>query len=188
MNQNKFIDVPNLRIPASQKIAARLSAQTPNNNKKSKVEHRSKYTSIANSAIKTSDEDAPEVASASNIKIRPSKISAVVVTGCVYVSCALLFALCILAGFQAYFLSKVAGIDGDVLRVTKTETSTVTRTEWMASKTETTTKVVSVIASATGGVIESVALQPSQTGHTESLVEVRERGGKDGARTSTFTA
>ena len=64
----------------------------------------------------------------------------------------------------------------------------VTRTEWMASKTETTTKVVSVIASATGSgatAETSVTLQPGQT---SSVVEIQERGGTDGVKTSAFTA
>jgi hypothetical protein len=181
MNQSRFHDVPNLHIPASQKIAARLSAQTPSrHNKSSKPESKSKYTTLNNSAIRTSDEDAPE----DNTRWRPSKPSNAVMVGCICVSLALFFALCILAGFQAYFLSKVAGIDGEVLRVTTTETQMVTRTEWVASKTETTTKVVSVIASKTGGAgvdETSLALQSSQTGDLER------RGGKGCKTVTVFT-
>lgn len=166
MNPSKFHDVPNLSIPASQKIAARLSAQAPARYKSSpKPESKSKYTTLANSSIKTSDEDAPE----DNTRFRPRRPSNAVITGCVCLSSALLFALCILAGFQAYFLSKVAGIDGEVLRVTQTETEMVTKTEWVASKTVTTTKVVSVIASKPGGVVDesSAAANPGQTGGLE---------------------
>ncbi|KEQ66621.1 uncharacterized protein M437DRAFT_62808 [Aureobasidium melanogenum CBS 110374] len=163
MNPSKFHDVPNLSIPASQKIAARLSAQTPTRYKSSpKPESKSKYTTLANSSIKTSDEDAPE----DNTRCRPRRPSNAVITGCVCLSSALLFALCILAGFQAYFLSKVAGIDGEGLRVTKTQMQMVTKTKWAAEQTETTTKVVSVIASKTEGAgldESSVKLEPRQT-------------------------
>lgn len=60
----------------------------------------------------------------------------------------------------------------------------VTRTEWVASKTETTTKVVSVIASKTGGAgvdETSVGLQSSQTGGLER------RGGRKCKTATVFT-
>lgn len=189
MNQSKFIDVPNLHIPASQKIAAKLKQQQQ---PRSKVQGKSRYRAITASTPKGNEEEScPEVPPSppGNTRFRPTKSSDIVVTGCICLSSALLFALCVLAGFQAYFLSKVAGIDEDGLRGTKTETAMVTRTEWVASKTETTTKIVSVIASATAGAGEyerSVALRPSQT---ESMAEeVQGRGGKGGVKPTAFTA
>lgn len=150
MNQSRFIDVPNLHIPASEKIAAKLKQQQP----RSKIQGKSRYRAITVSATKSNDEEScPGVPPTppDNTRFKSTKPSGIVVIGCICLSSALLFALCILAGFQAYFLSKVAGIDGDVLRITKTETAMVTKTEWVASKTDTTTEIVSVIASATAG-------------------------------------
>ncbi|THX39499.1 hypothetical protein D6D10_04264 [Aureobasidium pullulans] len=65
----------------------------------------------------------------------------------------LLFALCILGGIQAYFLSKVADLHGfSNLVVTETHyfTDTVTATRFLATKVETSTKVVHVAASVAG--------------------------------------
>ncbi|THY13191.1 hypothetical protein D6D02_04839 [Aureobasidium pullulans] len=65
----------------------------------------------------------------------------------------LLFALCILGGIQAYFLRKVADLHGfSNLVVTETHyfTDTVTATRFLATKVETSTKIVQVTASITG--------------------------------------
>ncbi|THW16123.1 hypothetical protein D6D23_08681 [Aureobasidium pullulans] len=65
----------------------------------------------------------------------------------------LLFALCILGGIRAYFLRKVADLHGfSNLVVTETHyfTDTVTATRFLATKVETSTKIVQVTASITG--------------------------------------
>ncbi|THV94268.1 hypothetical protein D6D26_07859 [Aureobasidium pullulans] len=65
----------------------------------------------------------------------------------------LLFALCILGGIQAYFLSKVADLHGfSNLVVTETHyfTDTMTATRFLATKVETSTKIVHVAASVAG--------------------------------------
>lgn len=81
-------------------------------------------------------------------------------------------------------MSKVAEIDGEVLRVMKTQTQMVTKTKWVAEQTETTTKVVSVIASKTGvaGLDESsVKLEPRQTEGLER------RGGRKCKTVTVYT-
>ncbi|CAD0109612.1 unnamed protein product [Aureobasidium uvarum] len=181
MNQSKFIDVPNLRIPVSTKIAANLKANP-------KPEKKRLFSTITTTATKVGDEtpSSPE-----NTRCNPIKDRGTISASWFCLSSALLIALCILGGFQAYFLSKVAGIDGNPLRVTETEISTVTKTEWSATKLETTTKAASVVASATANVVvdeSSIAFQPVQARQVESSAKLQRRSGEGVATSTAFTA
>ncbi|THY21828.1 hypothetical protein D6D01_06369 [Aureobasidium pullulans] len=102
---------------------------------------------VANIPVTESNSSPP------NTRTRPAKVTVYRITFCFRVFSVLLFALCILGGIQACFLSKVADLHGfSNLVVTETHyfTDTVTATRFLATKVETSTKIVHVAASVSG--------------------------------------
>jgi len=119
----------------------------------------------------------------------------------------LLCALCILGGIQAYFLSKVADLHGfSNLVVTETHyfTDTVTATGFLATKVETSTKIVQVTASvsASGDGVggdekderegSKIEFRPIETSNGMNVggasVKIDRRDERDGTKTTVQTA
>ncbi|THX80926.1 hypothetical protein D6D05_04360 [Aureobasidium pullulans] len=117
----------------------------------------------------------------------------------------LLFALCILGGIQAYFLSKVADLHGFtnlVVAETHYFTDTVTATRFLATKVETSTKIVQVAASVSGdgGREEEkdekegskIEFRPIETSNGMNVggasVKIDRRDERDGTKTTVQTA
>ncbi|THY77305.1 hypothetical protein D6C86_01072 [Aureobasidium pullulans] len=125
------------------------SSRQPKNQHFSSTELKPEKVSIDEASIPVTESNS----SPPNTRTRPAKVTVYRITCCFRVFSVLLFALCILGGIQAYFLSKVADLHGfSNLVVTETHyfTDTVTATRFLATKVETSTKVVHVAASVAG--------------------------------------
>ncbi|THX87524.1 hypothetical protein D6D04_00844 [Aureobasidium pullulans] len=139
-----------------------------------------------------------------NTRTRPAKVTVYRITCCFRVFSVLSFALCILGGIQAYFLSKVADLHGfSNLVVTETHyfTDTVTATRFLATKVETSTKIVRGTASVTGGggreeekdekEGSKIEFRPIETSNGMNVggasVKVDRRDKRDGTKTTVQT-
>ncbi|TIA17858.1 hypothetical protein D6C81_05378 [Aureobasidium pullulans] len=125
------------------------SSRQPKNQHFSSTELKPESVSIDEASIPVTESNS----SPPNTRTRPAKVTVYRITCCFRVFSVLLFALCILGGIQAYFLSKVADLHGfSNLVVTETHyfTDTVTATRFLATKVETSTKIVQVTASVAG--------------------------------------
>ncbi|TIA54499.1 hypothetical protein D6C77_07739 [Aureobasidium pullulans] len=122
------------------------SSRQPKNQHFSSTELKPESVSIDEASIPVTESNS----SPPNTRTRPAKVTVYRITCCFRVFSVLLCALCILGGIQAYFLSKVADLHGfSNLVVTETHyfTDTVTATGFLATKVETSTKIVQVTAS-----------------------------------------
>ncbi|THX50175.1 hypothetical protein D6D06_08133 [Aureobasidium pullulans] len=125
------------------------SSRQPKNQHFSSTELKPESVSIDEASIPVTESNS----SPPNARTRPAKVTVYRITCCFRVFSVLLFALCILGGIQAYFLSKVADLHGFtnlVVAETHYFTDTVTATRFLATKVETSTKIVQVAASISG--------------------------------------
>ncbi|TIA44143.1 hypothetical protein D6C79_06549 [Aureobasidium pullulans] len=176
------------------------SSRQPKNQHFSSTELKPEKVSIDEASIPVTESNS----SPHNTRTRPAKVTVYRITCCFRVFSVLLFALCILGGIQAYFLSKVADLHGfSNLVVTKTHyfTDTVTATRFLATKVETSTKIVHVAASVSGdGVREEekderegskIEFRPIETSNGMNVggasVKVDRRDERDGTKTTVQT-
>ncbi|OBW67192.1 MAG: Uncharacterized protein AUREO_027480 [Aureobasidium pullulans] len=176
------------------------SSRQPKNQYFSSTELKPEKVSIDEASIPVTESNS----SPSNTRTRPAKVTVYRITCCFRVFSVLLFALCILGGIQAYFLSKVADLHGfSNLVVTETHyfTDTVTATRFLATKVETSTKVVHVAASVAedGGREEEkdekegskIEFRPIETSNGMNVggasVKVDRRDERDGTKTTVQT-
>ncbi|CAD0041540.1 unnamed protein product [Aureobasidium pullulans] len=176
------------------------SSRQPKNQHFSSTELKPEKVSIDEASIPVTESNS----SPPNTRTRPAKVTVYRITCCFRVFSVLLFALCILGGIQAYFLSKVADLHGfSNLVVTETHyfTDTVTATRFLATKVETSTKVVHVAASVAGdgGREEEkdekegskIEFRPIETSNGMNVggasVKVDRRDKRDGTKTTVQT-
>ncbi|THZ81686.1 hypothetical protein D6C84_06387 [Aureobasidium pullulans] len=176
------------------------SSRQPKTQHSSSAKPKPESVSIDVSSISVTESNS----SPPNTRIRPAKVTVYRITCCFRVFSVLLCALCILGGIQAYFLSKVADLHGfSNLVVTETHyfTETVTATRFLATKVETSTKVVHVAASVAGdgGREEEkdekegskIEFRPIETSNGMNVggasVKVDRRDERDGTKTTVQT-
>ncbi|THX92355.1 hypothetical protein D6D08_02579 [Aureobasidium pullulans] len=176
------------------------SSRQPKNQHFSSTELKPESVSIDEASIPVTESNS----SPPKTRTRPAKVTVYRITCCFRVFSVLLFALCILGGIQAYFLSKVADLHGfSNLVVTETHyfTDTVTATRFLATKVETSTKIVQVTASVAGdgGREEEkdekggskIEFRPIETSNGMNVggasVKVDRRDERDGTKTTVQT-
>lgn len=178
------------------------SSRQPKNQHFSSTELKPESVSIGEASMPVTESNS----SPPNTRTRPAKVTVYRITCCFRVFSVLLFALCILGGIQAYFLSMVSDLHGfSNLVVTETHyfTDTVTATRFLATKVETSTKIVQVAASVSasgdgvGGEEKNeregskIEFRPIETRNGmnvgDTSVKIDRRDESDGTRTTVQT-